>query len=312
MRTLVFLLFTAGIGQASADATSEVGAIVSEVDRMDLVEMAIEVDVERATSISLFRDRDSMNVRKVGVSMQIHDHHSTSQTIYFDADGHVRSIGDQLVYEQGGIPDEGDHTATITDRHFEFDPDGNLIRALTRSFRGALGPALSASAERADNKRLAVGTLAANRILTSAAAFSEIPDSREPAAAVGRLSAALALLADDDPPDSPTVWQTVDHPDGATFPKDLPPTGAASAFLRGLGVALDGEEAPPIVWVDALGPDGALVTLHNLQDDSVRSIRYRIEFEPTANGERAPALVLQQFRCWEGRGHDDWSKEPCG
>ena len=67
------------------------------------------------------------------------------------------------------------------------------------------------------------------------------------------------------------------------------------------------------VSVDTTDPEKAIATLiqRNLGDDSVRSIKYRMEFKP--DGERQWRLVwigTQQI-CWPERGHQEWSAESC-
>jgi hypothetical protein len=60
----------------------------------------------------------------------------------------------------------------------------------------------------------------------------------------------------------------------------------------------------------------AIVTQIGIADDSVRSIRYRVEFLATANtvpADQVWSLVWagSQFKCQPGRGHQDWSTELC-
>lgn len=60
----------------------------------------------------------------------------------------------------------------------------------------------------------------------------------------------------------------------------------------------------------------ALVTQMGVADDSIRSIRYRIEFTATSNtvpADQVWSLVWagSQFKCQPGRGHQDWSTELC-
>ena len=53
-----------------------------------------------------------------------------------------------------------------------------------------------------------------------------------------------------------------------------------------------------------------LVTALNLPDDSVRDERYRVVL--LSRGARwSVAEAGVQIRCREGRGHADWSPEPC-
>lgn len=60
----------------------------------------------------------------------------------------------------------------------------------------------------------------------------------------------------------------------------------------------------------------AIVTQNGIGDDSVRSIRYRAEFSATSNTvppDQKWTLVWagSQFKCQQGRGHQDWSSKLC-
>jgi hypothetical protein len=58
-----------------------------------------------------------------------------------------------------------------------------------------------------------------------------------------------------------------------------------------------------------------LFTRQGLADDSVRSIRYRLEFVPTgdpvANEQWQLVWLGQQFICAPGRGQQDWGTDYC-
>lgn len=56
-----------------------------------------------------------------------------------------------------------------------------------------------------------------------------------------------------------------------------------------------------------------MLTQTNLPDDSVRSMRYRIEMVPVpgATDQWQIAWVGRQSQCWPDRGHQDWSAQTC-
>jgi hypothetical protein len=58
------------------------------------------------------------------------------------------------------------------------------------------------------------------------------------------------------------------------------------------------------------GPRGVTITLDGLLDDSVRAERWLLLFEP--DGETyALASAVRTLRCQPGRGHQDFTAEPC-
>ena len=56
-----------------------------------------------------------------------------------------------------------------------------------------------------------------------------------------------------------------------------------------------------------------ILTQMNLSDDSVRGIRYRLEFQPNFTPEAPWKMVWagQQQVCWQGRGAQTWTTQPC-
>jgi hypothetical protein len=66
------------------------------------------------------------------------------------------------------------------------------------------------------------------------------------------------------------------------------------------------------VEVDTSNPEQAIVTIvqKNLPDDSVNSIRYRIDFK-SEDSQWQMEWAGQQFICQSGRGQQNWSKELC-
>ncbi|MGL5833084.1 MAG: hypothetical protein ACRC1Z_07605 [Waterburya sp.] len=66
------------------------------------------------------------------------------------------------------------------------------------------------------------------------------------------------------------------------------------------------------VEVDTSNPEQAIVIIvqTNLPDDSVNSIRYRIDFK-SEDSQWQMEWAGQQFICQSGRGNQNWSKELC-
>jgi hypothetical protein len=89
------------------------------------------------------------------------------------------------------------------------------------------------------------------------------------------------------------------------------PAMAAGIFLR-----LD-ERTAARTTIDAkAGPEGGgdqivTVTLDGLADDSVRTERWTLGFEEQEDGVYALTGALREFRCHEGRGHQDFAGEAC-
>ena len=89
------------------------------------------------------------------------------------------------------------------------------------------------------------------------------------------------------------------------------PALAAGIFLR-----LD-ERTAARTTIDAkAGPEGGgdqivTVTLDGLADDSVRTERWTLGFEEQEDGVYALTSALREFRCHEGRGHQDFAGEAC-
>ena len=61
---------------------------------------------------------------------------------------------------------------------------------------------------------------------------------------------------------------------------------------------------------EGAGPEIVTVTLDGLFDDSVRAERWTLTFEPEGDAYRLTAAGWDQ-RCQPGRGHEDFSPEPC-
>jgi hypothetical protein len=58
------------------------------------------------------------------------------------------------------------------------------------------------------------------------------------------------------------------------------------------------------------GPETVVVTLDGLLDDSVRAVRWTLSFSPQGEGFRLTSARWAQ-RCQPGRGHQDFTPEPC-
>ena len=85
---------------------------------------------------------------------------------------------------------------------------------------------------------------------------------------------------------------------------------AAAEFLR-----LDEQEATRttiagIASPEGTGPETVVVTLDGLLDDSVRAQRWTLTFVPDGEVYELTAARWAQ-RCQPGRGHQDFSPEPC-
>lgn len=91
---------------------------------------------------------------------------------------------------------------------------------------------------------------------------------------------------------------------------------------KAIALAAFGNTEPEVgtqaVAVDYPQPDQAVVSITQIGigDDSVRGVRYRVEFvstSPSAQTSKQWQMVWagSQFKCQLGRGHQDWSTENC-
>ncbi|HSI98016.1 MAG TPA: hypothetical protein VK926_06600 [Gaiellaceae bacterium] len=85
---------------------------------------------------------------------------------------------------------------------------------------------------------------------------------------------------------------------------------AAAEFLRldtrtAVSTTVEGKAA-----AEGRGSQTVTVTLDGLLDDSVRAERWKLAFEEEDGVYRLTA-VLREQRCQRGRGHQDFSPEPC-
>lgn len=122
------------------------------------------------------------------------------------------------------------------------------------------------------------------------------------------------------PPSTDSLPENADDFPRASFtPLTLPQEGRVgdepAAIARSLyGTADTGPTTQPQQILEQLSasPEQVilLLTQTNLPDDSVRGIRYRLEFEPV--GEQWQLVwVGRQTRCQPGRGHQDWQPALC-
>ena len=54
-----------------------------------------------------------------------------------------------------------------------------------------------------------------------------------------------------------------------------------------------------------------VVTISDLPDDSVRSERHGFDLQRMADGTWAIVRAYYSWRCWPGRGHENYLPEPC-
>jgi len=139
-------------------------------------------------------------------------------------------------------------------------------------------------------------------------------------------TAALVLAGCGADGGGPKEWAGPPRPsadgrlDVASFNDFLAGEGAASARSPVLASAeflrLDESDAPTISLVSRAGAEGGgpatvVATLDRLLDDSVRAQRYVLRLERQADGTWRLRSARWAQRCWPGRGHQDFSPQPC-
>ena len=104
------------------------------------------------------------------------------------------------------------------------------------------------------------------------------------------------------------AFQEMPLPEGGSLGDD-PEALARSAF--GTREPIEGSYSE-VVETLAVSADGQVVQLTQmgLPDDSVRGMRYRLEFAPQSDQWQL-SWVGRQVLCWPGRGHEDWGTAPC-
>ncbi|MBE9116705.1 hypothetical protein IQ249_12420 [Lusitaniella coriacea LEGE 07157] len=92
---------------------------------------------------------------------------------------------------------------------------------------------------------------------------------------------------------------------------NLEPREAAIQLLQKFSQESEGRKSEQIS-VEYLTPETAAVTVTivGLADDSVRGVRYHLEFQRNGEGWEM-VRVGSQSQCWEGRGHQEWSAALC-
>lgn len=91
----------------------------------------------------------------------------------------------------------------------------------------------------------------------------------------------------------------------------LEPREAAIQLLQEFSQESEGRKSEQ-VSVEYLTHETAMVTVTivGLGDDSVKGMRYRLEFQRNGEGWEM-VRVGSQSQCWEGRGHQEWSAALC-
>jgi len=85
---------------------------------------------------------------------------------------------------------------------------------------------------------------------------------------------------------------------------------AAAEFLRLDERTVSRTTIDGTASAEGTGPETVVVTLDGLLDDSVRAERWTLTFEPEAEVYRLTEAAWAQ-RCQPGRGHQDFTPEPC-
>ena len=106
------------------------------------------------------------------------------------------------------------------------------------------------------------------------------------------------------------VGEFAEHQESVDEPWEGSAPMAAAEFLR-----LDERTATKTSIVGTAGPEGTgpetvVVTLDGLLDDSIRAERWTLVFEPENETYLLTSAEWAQ-RCQAGRGHQDFSVEPC-
>ncbi len=109
-------------------------------------------------------------------------------------------------------------------------------------------------------------------------------------------------------------------PGRAAFERVVPPGGdsvgpdpmALAQELYGTREPVEGNYSQRVELLSETAAEQVvLFTEVGLPDDSVRGQRHRLEFAPQG-AEWRLTWAGRQVQCWPGRGHQEWSREPCG
>jgi hypothetical protein len=101
-----------------------------------------------------------------------------------------------------------------------------------------------------------------------------------------------------------------EHAESVDEPWERSAVMAAAEFLRldettAARTSIEGQAGP-----EGGGPETVVVTLDGLADDSVRAERWTLSFEPEDDAYRLTEASWAQ-QCQPGRGHEDFTPEPC-
>lgn len=134
----------------------------------------------------------------------------------------------------------------------------------------------------------------------------------------GALSETLKQLESDEPqiidptvlssPSDRGLYAPAELPEGIPTIGPDPSQLALEAF--GTQEPVEGDYRESVVVEQGENSRAVTLILENLPDDSIRSLRYRLEFVP-AGEEWQVDWIGVQTACRPGRGSEEWSAEPC-
>jgi hypothetical protein len=118
----------------------------------------------------------------------------------------------------------------------------------------------------------------------------------------------LAACGDDDEPvgESVPVERFNERAASSNEPWTRSPDRFAAEFLR-----IDEREGEGLEVSFEQDDEELVVTLDRLSDDSVRAERYALVLERQEDGSLRLVSAHRTWRCWERRGHQDFSTELC-
>jgi hypothetical protein len=135
---------------------------------------------------------------------------------------------------------------------------------------------------------------------------------------IAALTVALLIGCGTQPNGSGTAGVMSDPGRGAFEAIALPDGKTVGADPQALARSLYGSTEPvegnyseeTVTLIDSEGEQVVLFTRLGLADDSLRGMRYRLEFL-RQDGQWQLAWAGRQVTCWPGRGHQDWGTAPC-
>jgi hypothetical protein len=150
---------------------------------------------------------------------------------------------------------------------------------------------------------------------------NSMPDSRtEPGPESSESNESANQQTDGALDEVPETREAYDEIDISSLPSDLfehlDDPGAIATALFGINEAepIEGNFEQTVTVDTDSSPAVVILTQTNLLDDSVRDIRYRLDFEPIANTDETQWQLVwagRQQRCQPGRGAQDWTTEWC-